>query len=207
METNLFDSSEDYELMIFLGENKGKITFDTSLYGAYAIVKVEDKTFDDLYWCLDLVSLYSIYYLRKKITDDKAYLIRLQEDKMGMIALIERIKRFLKNHKDCEKYDFRGFIAQFDAAIKVIKTQTDIALLESQVETNRISRITNIYIAIFTFIAAEYYCYEFLRNYISDLNTNKPKIINGFIYSLLGLGIIGYLRLNPTLKKRRTPNT
>lgn len=64
-------------------------------------------------------------------------------------------------------------------------------LLDNEIIRNRVSLITNFYIAVFTFIAAEYYTYEFLRNYISDDNTHKGTIINSALGAILILSVVG----------------
>lgn len=122
--------------------------------------------------------------------------------KTHITQIIERYKRFTDDYPEIKKDDFDSFIRQVDTAINESKLNIEIKLLNSQIttnkssqETNRISKITNIYIAIFTFIAAEYYCYEFLRDYISDLNNYKKTIINLFLIALAVLGIIGYRRI------------
>ena len=135
----------------------------------------------------------------------------------NVIQVAERFKKAMatKGIGIDKPYDFSGIYRQIDAPIQRIRLELDIKLLDSQIgvnkstiEANRISKITNIYIAIFTFIAAEYYCYDFLRNYISDLNANKPTIINDCLLLVALLGIIGYLRIRqlPQLKnKKPTP--
>lgn len=61
-------------------------------------------------------------------------------------------------------------------------------LIKSQLATNEIAKTTNVFIAIFTFMAAIYYGFEFCKDYISDKNPNKPIIENTVIFVL---GICG----------------
>lgn len=82
---------------------------------------------------------------------------------------------------------------------ELAKTQNQLSL--NQIETNELSKITNVYIAIFTFFATEFSCYEFLLNYISDLNVYKATIINVSLISLMVLGIIGYQRIETIRQK------
>ncbi len=121
--------------------------------------------------------------------------------KTNTLSVIERYKRFTEDYPQLKKYDFDSFMKQIDGAITESRLNVELALLNNQMQTNQsmidaneISKTTNVYIAIFTFIAAEYYCYEFLRDYISDLNPNKRMIVNYSLWILFGLGIIAILK-------------
>lgn len=133
--------------------------------------------------------------------------------KTAITQIIERYKRFAESKPHIKKYDFDSFMKQVDVAIMESKLNVELSLLDiqtatnmSNIESNRISKTTNIYVAIFTFIAAEYYCYEFLRNYISDTVIYKSQIINLAIIALALLGIVGYRRIMQQPQRRRTGN-
>jgi hypothetical protein len=49
-------------------------------------------------------------------------------------------------------------------------------LIASQLKTNELSKITNVFIAAFTFIAAIYYGFEFCKDFINDCNPQKETI-------------------------------
>lgn len=71
----------------------------------------------------------------------------------------------------------------------------------STIETNRINRITNIFIAIFTGIAACWYFNDLLIKNISDCVVYKSEIATYATIILFLLGIYGVLRIGQLNKK------
>jgi len=118
-----------------------------------------------------------------------------------LLSTKEEISKPYTTYIEKQKLRYRKAEELLQNQVENIKQQTELHPLlikasNSTIEANRISRIINIYVAIFTFISAEYYSYEFLRDFISDLNIHKRQIIVGFLFSLFILGILGYKKIN-----------
>ena len=75
-------------------------------------------------------------------------------------------------------------------------------LIESQIQTNELTKITNVYIAIFTGIAGEYYISELLRNYIPFSIPYRAIIIYALLVVCIGAGIFGFLRMRRILRRK-----
>ncbi|MGN6568898.1 MAG: hypothetical protein ACTHJ0_13140, partial [Flavipsychrobacter sp.] len=82
-------------------------------------------------------------------------------------------------------------ISDLDIQIK----DQQIILNNSIKQTNDLTRLTNIYVAVFTGIAGEYYIGELLRNYMPINMPHRTFIIYVLLLASLVVGIIGYLRI------------
>ena len=142
--------------------------------------------------------------------DILTHLIRVFSDKgIQFDSFIERLERdnkitFIEQNgvRKCKiSSQGRDFITSGDSYVNIAKREKrkkelEINQLESQIETNRISNITNKYIAIFTFIAALYYCFELFKDCIPECYEYKSIVIYIILSVLFFLGIIGYLSIN-----------
>ena len=127
-----------------------------------------------------------------------------------------RLKRLgsLKDFWDWEKQDRESNDEKKILEHKLLKSQNDFQELNNQnikqqqeyardqIQTNKLIKITNVYIAIFTGVAGEYYISELLRNYIPLYTPNRTMIIYLILLICLAAGIFGYLRMRRVLKRK-----
>jgi hypothetical protein len=207
-----FENSPDHEHMLFIGANLPTSNYALSEDGKSIIFTVSDKERKEEYTAYAYFELLLTYYAFKATDTEEGNAMKiLCNGKSNAINTIEKINRSLEQWKDCNKYDFESFINQYDVMIEWAKAELEIKLLNSQIktnssttETNRISRITSKYLAIFTFIASLYYGFELIKDGIPDRYFYKwiVEIITIIILSCLGIiGILNIERVWPFRQK------
>lgn len=88
-----------------------------------------------------------------------------------------------------------------NSQININDKQSD--LIVSQLKTNSLSEITNIYVALFTGIAGVYYLSELLQKYIPASCSRRNLIIGATLGVCVSAGIYGYTRMQQIRTDKR----
>jgi len=212
MKQEEFERLEDYQDMIFIGENMqnavSNITFDKKGVVIVTGEASNAKSYDDPYYYFQLAMMYvAMKTSHEKSEEDQIRM--LVDGKNKHIQHAEKIKRNMEDFPTCKKYNFDSFINQYNGLIEIAQANLDTKLLSSQVaanessiQTNELSKITNIYVALFTGIAGLYYISELLKNYIPLNTPNRTIVIYVFLLVAMAVGIFGYLKMRRVLRRK-----
>ena len=194
-----FEGLEDFEHMMFIGENiqttVSSISFDKKKVVIVASKGKEAREYDP-YEYFQLAMMYVAMETEKEIAEEER-IRRLVQGKNSHIQHAEKIKRTMEDYPTCKKYNLDSFINQYNGLIEMAQATLQAKLLRSQiaandssVEANRISKTTNTYIAIFTSVAGIYYIIQLAIILVPLEYIHRTTAIYLIFYSSVGITLL-----------------